>query len=58
MLTAIGLSKHQPLDADPDASQEINFTGNLECAGNIVMFFIMEEVKEAILNLSQETIKS
>lgn len=58
MLTAIGLSKHQPLDADPDALQEINFTGNLECAGNIVMFFIMEEVKEAILNFSQETIKS
>ena len=29
-MIAIDLSKQQPLDADPKAIQEINFTGNLE----------------------------
>ena len=29
-MIAIGLSKQQALDADPVATQQINFTGNLE----------------------------
>ena len=29
-MIAINLSKQQALDADPEATQQINFTGNLE----------------------------
>ena len=36
------LSKQQQIDADPIANQEINFTGNLDRAGNTAMFFIVE----------------
>ena len=44
-LIAIALNKQQALDADPKVIQQINFTGNLEPAGNTIMFFINEEVK-------------
>ena len=54
---AIDLSKKQVLDADPKANQVIDFTGNLERDENTIMFFIIEEVKETILNLLQETAK-
>ena len=37
--------------------QQINFTGNLRGANNRVMFFIIEEVKETILDFSQGTVK-
>ena len=33
-MIAIDLSKQQALDADPKAIQEINFTANLDRAGN------------------------
>ena len=36
----VDLSKQQALDAEPKAIQQINFTGNLEQAGNTTMFFI------------------
>ena len=45
-MIAIDLSKQQVLDADPRAIQQINFTANLDRAGNITMFFIIEEAKE------------
>ena len=45
------------LDADPKANQVIDFTGNLERDENTTMFFIIEEVKETILNFLQETAK-
>ena len=32
-------------DGDPKSIQQINFTGNLECAGNKTMFFIIKKVK-------------
>ena len=44
-LIAIDLSKQQALDADPRAIQQINFTGNLDRAGNTTMFFIIEQAK-------------
>ena len=47
-MIAIDSSKQQVLDTDPKAMQEINFTGNLSGANNRIMFFIIEEVKEAI----------
>ena len=51
------LSKQQDLDADPRGIQQINFTANLDRAGNATMFFIIEEAKETILDFSQGTIK-
>ena len=56
-MTAIDLGKQQALDGDPKAIQQINFTGNLSGNNNRVMFFIIEEEKEAILDFSQGTIK-
>ena len=37
--------------------QKINFTGNLDRAGNTRVFFILEEAKETVLDFSQATIK-
>ena len=36
--------------------QQINFTANLDQAGNTTMFFIIEEAKETILDYSQKTV--
>ena len=54
---SIDLSKQQVLDADPRAIQQINFTANLDRAGNKTMFFIIEEAKETALDFSQGTVK-
>ena len=56
-MIAIGLSKQKSLDADPRAIQQINFTANLDRAGNTTMFFIIEEAKETVLDFSQGTAK-
>ena len=56
-MTAIDLSKQQALDADPRAIQQINFTANLDRAGNTTMSFIIEEAKETVFGFSQETEK-
>ena len=42
------LSKQHTLDADPKSIQQINFTGNLDRAGNTTMWFIIEEAKDTI----------
>ena len=49
------LSKQQALDAGPWSIQQINFPTNLDRAGNATMFFIIEEIKETVLDLSQGT---
>ena len=56
---AIDLSKQQSLDAEPEAIQQINFTGNLTQEGrvNTAIFFIFEKAKETILDFSQQTVK-
>ena len=51
------LSKQQPLDSDPRANQQINFTANLDRAGNAKIYFILEEAKEIELEFSQGTVK-
>ena len=51
-MIANDLSKQQVLDADPRAIQHIIFTANLDRAGNTTMFFIIEEVKETMLDFS------
>ena len=56
-MITVDLSKQQALDADPRAIQQINFTANLERAGNIRIYFILEEAKETILNVVQGTVK-
>ena len=56
-MIAIDLSKKQTLDVDPRAIQQINFTANLDRAGNTVIFFIIEEAKETVLVFSQGTVK-
>ena len=53
----IDLSKKEALDADPRAIQQINFTANLDRAGNTGVYFIFEEAKETILDFSQGTVK-
>ena len=56
-MIAVDLSKQQALDADPKAIQEINFTGNLDRAGDTRIYFILEEAKETLLDFSQGTVK-
>ena len=56
-MIAVHLSKQQALDADPKAIQQINFTANLDRAGNARIYFILEEAKETVLDFSQETVK-
>ena len=51
------LSKQQTLDSDLRAIEQINFTSNLDRAGNRTLFFIIEETKETVLELSQGTSK-
>ena len=56
-MISIDLSRHNELDADPRAIQQINFTANLDRAGNTTIFFITEEAKETVFEFSQGTIK-
>ena len=56
-MIAIDLSKQQALDADPRPIQQINFTANLDRAGNTRIYSILEEAKETKLGFSQGTIK-
>ena len=54
-MIAIDLSKQE--DADPRAIQQINFTANLDRAGNTRFYFILEEAKETVFEFSQGTVK-
>ena len=56
-MIAIDLSKQQALDADSRAIQWIKFTANLDRAGNITIFFDIEQAKETIFKFSQGTVK-
>ena len=56
-MIAIDLGKQQALDADLKAIEQINFTANLDRAGNTRIFFILEEAKETVLDFSQGTVK-
>ena len=56
-MIAVDLSKQQALDVDPRAIQQINFTANLDRAGNTSVYFILEEAKQTILDFSQGTVK-
>ena len=56
-MITVDLSKQQALDADPREIQQINFTENLDRAGETRVYFILEEAKESILDFSQGTVK-
>ena len=56
-LSAIDLCKQQVLNADPKEMEQINFMGNLKCAGNTTVFIIIEVVKETTLDFLQGTVK-
>ena len=56
-MIAVDLSRPNELDADRRAIQQINFTANLDRAGNTTIFFIIEEAKETIFEFSQSTVK-
>ena len=56
-MIAVDLSRQNELDADPRAIQQINFTANLDRAGNTTIFFIIEEAKETVFEFSQGTVK-
>ena len=51
-MIAVDLSKQQPLDAIPRAIQQINFTADLERAGNTRIFFILEKAEKTVLEKS------
>ena len=55
-MIAIDLSRQNELDTDPRAIQQINFTANLDRAGNTIIFFITEEAKETVFEFSRGTI--
>ena len=56
-MIAVDISRQNELDADPRAIQQINFTANLDRAGNKTIFFIIEEAKKTIFEFSQGTAK-
>ena len=56
-MIAVDLSKQQALDEDPRKIQQINFTANLDRAGNTTVFFIIEQEKVTIFEFSQGTVK-
>ena len=49
-MIAIDVSKQQGLDSDPSTIQQINFTANLDRAGNTRIYFILEEAKETVFS--------
>ena len=56
-MIVVDLSRQQAVDADCKAIQQINFTANLDRAGNTRIYFILEEAKETVLEFSQGTVK-
>ena len=54
-LIAVDLSKQKALDADPRAIQQIIFTG--KASENVMVYYILEQSKEIILQFSKGTAK-
>ena len=57
MIIPTDLGKQQALDVDPKAIKQTNFTGNLNQRARAIIFFIIKEAKETIVDFSQETLK-
>ena len=56
-MIAKDLSEQQALAADPKAVQQMNFTANLDDNKKILLFFIIKNLKETLLDFSQRTVK-
>ena len=56
-MIAVDLNKQQAVDAGRKVIQQINFTTNLDRAGNTRIYFILVEAKETILDFLQGTVK-
>ena len=53
-IIAIGLSKQQALDADPRAIQQINFTANLDTAGNTKCSLLLKKQNKLFWTFRKE----
>ena len=54
------MSKQKPLDADPKAIQQINFTGKIKAASNntrVIIYYILEQSRKTKLEFSKGTTK-
>ena len=49
-MIAVDLSKQRAINFDPKVIQQINFTENLDRAGNKRIYFILEEAEETVLD--------
>ena len=56
-MIAVDLSKQKILDSDHRAVQQVNFTANLDRAGNTKIYFPLVKAKESVLDFSQGTVK-
>ena len=56
-MIVVDLCKQQALHVDLKAIQQINFTANLDRAGNTRIYFILEDGKETVFQFSQGTVK-
>ena len=58
-LIAVDLSKRKALDPDLWAIQQIIFTGKIKAVANtrVIIFYVLEKLKETILELSKGTTK-
>ena len=56
-MVVIELSSQEVLNANPKAIQQINFTANLDRAGQTAMYFIIDKANETILYFSQGTVR-
>ena len=56
-MIVIYLSKQQAFDADPKEIQKINFTTNIDRAGQTATYFIIEKTKETVLDFSQGIVR-
>ena len=56
-LIAMHLTKQQAFDADLETKKQISFTGKLDQAEDTKIVFILEEIKETILEFSQGTVR-
>ena len=56
-IIVVDLRKQQAFDADAKAIHQIDFTANLDRAGNTRIYCILEEAKETVSDFSQGTVK-
>ena len=56
-MNAIGLNKNQALHTDHRAIKQIDFTENLDPAGNTTIFFILQEAIKTIMKFSKGTVR-